>query len=84
VDNKFFQQKDGMAVVSPVSSIVNNIYMEHFENLALDSAQHKPSQNFISCHSRLKPTIHFIMEVESDNAITFLDVLVASDATFIS
>jgi hypothetical protein len=41
--NKFFQQKDGMAVGSSLSPIVNNIFMKHFERLALDSAQHKPS-----------------------------------------
>jgi hypothetical protein len=43
VDDKFFQQKDGMAMGSFLSPIVCNIYMEHFEKLALDSAQHKPS-----------------------------------------
>jgi hypothetical protein len=43
VDNKFFQQKDGMAMGSSVSSIFGNIYMEHFEKLAFDLAQHKPS-----------------------------------------
>jgi hypothetical protein len=42
VDVKFFQQKDGMAMGSSLSPIVSNI-MEHFEKLALDSAQHKPS-----------------------------------------
>jgi hypothetical protein len=34
VDDKFFQQKDGMAVGSSLSSIVCNIYMEYFEKLA--------------------------------------------------
>jgi hypothetical protein len=43
VDDKFFQQKDGMAMGSFLSPIVSNIFMEHFEKLALDSAQHKPS-----------------------------------------
>jgi hypothetical protein len=43
VDDKFFQQKDGMAMGSSLSPIVSNIYMEYFEKLALDSAQHKPS-----------------------------------------
>jgi hypothetical protein len=42
VDDKFFQQKDGMAVGSSVSPIVRNIFMEHFEKLAVDGAQHKP------------------------------------------
>jgi hypothetical protein len=43
MDEKFFQQKEAMAVGSSLSPIVNNIYMEHFGKLPLDSAQHKPS-----------------------------------------
>jgi hypothetical protein len=43
VDDKFFQQKDGMAMGSSLSLIVSNIYMENFEKFALDSGQHKPS-----------------------------------------
>jgi hypothetical protein len=34
----FFQQKDGMAMGCSMSPIVSNIYIEHFEELALDSA----------------------------------------------
>jgi hypothetical protein len=41
--NKFFQQEDGMTMGSSLSPIVSNMYMEHFERLALYSAQHKPS-----------------------------------------
>jgi hypothetical protein len=40
---KFFQQKSGVAMGSTLSPIVGNIFMQHFENLALDSAQRKPS-----------------------------------------
>jgi hypothetical protein len=43
VDNKFLQQKDDMAMGSCLSPVVSNIFMEHFEKLALDSAQHKRS-----------------------------------------
>jgi hypothetical protein len=32
-----------MAMGSSLSPVVSNIFMEHFEELALDSAQHKPS-----------------------------------------
>jgi hypothetical protein len=39
-DDKFFQQKDHVVMES---SPVTNIYMEHFEKLALDSAQYKLS-----------------------------------------
>jgi hypothetical protein len=41
VDDNFFQQQDGMAMGSSVLPIFSNIFMEHFEKLALDSAQHK-------------------------------------------
>jgi hypothetical protein len=70
--------------------------MEHFEKLALDSAQHKPPlwlqyvddtfvvwphgpewlQNFLCQLSSLRPSIQFTMEIESDSAIPFLEVLV--------
>jgi hypothetical protein len=43
VDDKFFQQKDDMAMGSSLSPTVSNIFMEHFEKLALESAQHKTS-----------------------------------------
>jgi hypothetical protein len=43
VDDEFFPQKDGMAIRSPLSPIVSNIYKKHFEKMALDSAQHKSS-----------------------------------------
>jgi hypothetical protein len=42
LDDKFFQQKDDMAMGSSLSPIVSNIYMEYFEKLALDSAERKP------------------------------------------
>jgi hypothetical protein len=43
VDDKFFQQKDGMAMGSSLSPTVSNIFMEQFEKLDLNSAQHGPS-----------------------------------------
>jgi hypothetical protein len=43
VDDKFFQQKYFMNMGSLQSPIINNIFMEHFEKLTLDSARHKPS-----------------------------------------
>jgi hypothetical protein len=42
-DDGFYQQKDGMAMGSSLSPVVSIIYMEHFEQLAVDSAQDKPS-----------------------------------------
>jgi hypothetical protein len=43
VDDKFFEQKDGVTTGGSLSPIVSNIYIKHFEKLALDSAQRKPS-----------------------------------------
>jgi hypothetical protein len=85
-----------MAMGGSLSQIVSNIFMEHFEKLALDSAQHKPSlwlryvdekfvvwphgperiQDFFSLLNSLRPSIQFTMEIESESAIAFLDVLV--------
>jgi hypothetical protein len=42
VDDKLFQQKDGMGMGSSLLPAVSNIYMQQFENRALDAAQHKP------------------------------------------
>ena len=36
--NKFYEQVEGTAMGSPVSPIVENLYMEHFERGALQSA----------------------------------------------
>jgi hypothetical protein len=38
VDNKFFQQKDGMAMGNSLSPIVSDVCRKHFEKLALDLA----------------------------------------------
>ena len=35
VQREYYQQRDGVAMESPVSSVVANIYMELFEDLAL-------------------------------------------------
>jgi hypothetical protein len=43
VGDKFYQQKEDMAVGSSLSPTVSSIYMEFFENLALNSAHYKPS-----------------------------------------
>jgi hypothetical protein len=43
VDDKFFQQKDGMAMGNDLSPVVSNIYMEHFEEMALRTATHRQS-----------------------------------------
>ena len=40
--NKIYEQVEGAAMGSPVSPIVANVYMEHFEGEALRSASHTP------------------------------------------
>jgi hypothetical protein len=42
VDNKFYEQKEGVAMGSPLSPVVSNIFMETFEQLALTTAHKKP------------------------------------------
>ncbi|GJQ72706.1 hypothetical protein Trydic_g1363 [Trypoxylus dichotomus] len=42
VDNKFYQQGFGMAVGSPLSPALSNIYMEEFERRAMESYELKP------------------------------------------
>ena len=39
----YYQQTEGMAMGSPLSPVIANIYMEHFEELALQTAPLKPS-----------------------------------------
>ena len=38
----YYEQKMGAAMGSPVSAVVANSYMEHFEQIALNSALHRP------------------------------------------
>ena len=40
--NKFYEQVEGVAMGSPVSPIVANLFMENFERKALASASHPP------------------------------------------
>ena len=42
IQNRFYEQVEGVAMESPVSPIVANLYMEHFEREALRSASHSP------------------------------------------
>jgi hypothetical protein len=101
VDDKFFQQQDGMAKESSLSPIVSTIFMEHSETPGLGSALNKSSlwlryfddkfvvwlhgpeqlQNFLSHFNYLRPSIRFTIEIESDSAIPFLDVLVIRKET---
>jgi hypothetical protein len=42
-EDKFYQQKDGMVMGSSLSLVFSNIFMEHFEKLALETAVFKPA-----------------------------------------
>ena len=39
---QYYEQTEGAAMGSPLSPIVANIYMEHFETRALETAPHPP------------------------------------------
>ena len=39
---QFYEQVEGVAMVSPVSPIVANLYMEYYEQKALDTVPHLP------------------------------------------
>ena len=41
---QYYQQVEGAAMGSPLSPIVANIFMKHFEKEALETAPHPPSQ----------------------------------------
>jgi hypothetical protein len=43
-EDKFYQQKGGMAMGNSRSLVVSNIFMEHSEKAALDIAHHKPAK----------------------------------------
>ena len=38
----YYEQREGAAMGSPVSAVVANLYMEHFEQIALGTALHRP------------------------------------------
>ena len=40
--DSYYEQIEGAAMGSPLSPIVANIYMEYFEEMALESAQLRP------------------------------------------
>jgi hypothetical protein len=54
VDSKFCHQKDAMAMGSCLLPIISNIFMEHFEKLALDLVQYKPSWSGLKTLSSYK------------------------------
>jgi hypothetical protein len=43
-EDTFYQQKEGMAMGNSLSPVVSNIFMEHFEEIALETAEYKPAK----------------------------------------
>jgi hypothetical protein len=43
-EDKFYQQKEGMSRGNLQTPLVNNVLMKHFEEIALDTADHKPAK----------------------------------------
>ncbi|KAG8192007.1 hypothetical protein JTE90_001741 [Oedothorax gibbosus] len=41
-NGSIYEQRDGVAMGSPLSPVIANFYMEHFEKLALSTADHRP------------------------------------------
>jgi hypothetical protein len=86
--DKFYQQKEGMAIRNSQSLVISNIFMEHFEEIELDTADHKPTkslryvvvwphgparlQRFL-CHlNNIGPTFKFTMEVEANQNMSYV------------
>ena len=68
-NNEFYQQKQGAAMGSPVSPVVANLYMEHFERTALESATNPPSM----WYRYVDDTMTRIQETEIDSFTNHLN-----------
>ena len=92
--DKFYEQVEGVAMESPVSPIVANLYIEHFEREALRSASIPPGFGLALCHSAaghkqlfldhinsVDPAIKFTVDGNQENgAIPFINTLVMPKA----
>lgn len=87
---EIFEQTSGVAMGSPLSPIVDNLFMENFEKKALDTYPLKPkfwirfvdntSVDWPHGEEELKNILNphdvkFTMETEENNCISFLDIL---------
>jgi hypothetical protein len=43
-EGKFYHQEGGKQMGNSLSPVVSNIFMEHFDEIALDTADHKPTK----------------------------------------
>jgi hypothetical protein len=67
VEDRFYQQKKGMAMGSSLSLVVSNIFVEYFDNFNLDSTQYKPSiwlrhvdDTLVYGHMTMRNCNHFV------------------------
>jgi hypothetical protein len=44
LEDKFCQENEGMAKGNSLSPVVSSIFIEHFEEIALDAADHRPAK----------------------------------------
>ena len=92
----FGTQTSSAAMGSPLSPVVTNLYMEAFEQEAIERALDKPKlwvryvddtfviwqhgqdklESFIEHLNSVCDTIKFMMEIEQNGQLSFLDVLV--------
>ena len=90
--NKIYEQVEGVAMGSPLSLIVANLYMENFEKKALNTTCNPPrlwmryvDDTFVIQRedhiNNIDPAIKFTVEGNQENgAIPFLDTLVKLEA----
>ena len=91
-NSEYYEQLEGAAMGSPVSPIVANIFMEHFEEIALDSRfrlwrryvddvfciiKRSNVETELVYLNSLFPSITFTVEKEQDGTLPFMDVLVS-------
>jgi hypothetical protein len=68
-----FKKKSDLVIFEPPC-----IFMEHSEEIALDTADHKLTrlQQFLHHLNSIRPTIKFTCGVEANDTLPFLEVLV--------
>ena len=68
---RFYEQQEGAAMGSPISPIVANLYMEQFENQAINTAPHPPllGRRFVDDTFTILQSSHMTSFLEHLNSI---------------